>query len=423
MFCIYRPRTSINCTISLPASKSISNRLQVMNFLSGNQSKIDNLSDAGDTLLMQRLLHLVKNNQSNLCDPIELDTANAGTVMRFLTALLAVTPGRWLLTGSERMQQRPVQPLADALISLGTEISYTKENGFPPLLIVGNASLLGGVVKLSAGISSQFISALMMIGPLLKGGLEIELLDEIVSAAYIRMTQELMQQAGANVSTSENVIQITEGSYHKGTGIFTVEPDWSAAAFWYEMAAFDPQAAILLKGLSEKSVQGDSVLPLIFENFGVKSVFIPDGLLLSGSGNPAVSSFSYDFTDCPDLVQAVAVTCAALGIETELNGLKSLRLKETDRIEALKSELTGLGYFISTEGDQIHFWGNSGFGKNKGFPVIKHYDDHRMAMSFAPLALLFGKIYLDDPAVVQKSYPRFWEDLANAGFRLENKAF
>ncbi len=273
--------------------------------------------------------------------------------MRFLTAMLALIPGKWKLTGSERMQQRPLQPLTAALSRLGVEIAFEGRNGYPPLIVTGNPGQKGGMISLDAGISSQFISALMMIGPVLKGGLEIVLEGKIISTPYIRMTQALMQKAGAEVSFTGNKILIPECSYQDVKLNEIEEPDWSAAAFWYQVVALSKDAQILLSGLRKDSVQGDSVLPVIFTELGVQSVFTKEGLEISKSHNPANSNFNYDFTGCPDLAQPVIVCCAALGIKGEFSGLKTLRIKETDRIEAVRTELVKLGVGVEVIDDQI----------------------------------------------------------------------
>lgn len=378
------------------------------------------LSDSSDTVVMQKLLWKISTISSDSEKITEINVGNAGTVMRFLTALLAVTPGKWLITGTERMQQRPVKPLTDALQKLGADMTFTNNPGFPPIMIQGNPHLKGGTVELNAGISSQFISALMMLGPVLKGGIQIELKGDIISASYIRMTQELMQKAGAHVKFGGNAVEIEEGKYNTVDFSAIVEPDWSAAAFWYQVAAFSPDARIFLSGLRSESVQGDSVLPSIYENLGVKSVFTEDGLLLTNSGHPTTGEFDFDFTDCPDLAQALIVSCAALEINGRFTGLKTLRVKETDRIAALKNELSKLGYEIDVVDDQIVLSGNAPVAEAKNTPVVvKCYDDHRMAMSFATLALLRDDICLDEPEVVKKSYPGFWTDMAMAGLILE----
>lgn len=410
----------VNCRINLPLSKSIVNRLLVINRLSGGNTISGFLSDSTDTVVMQKLLDEIEKNEIIGASVTEINVGNAGTVMRFLTALLAVTPGRWFITGTERMQHRPIKQLTDALISLGADLHFTAVAGYPPILINGNPGLKGGFVQLNAGISSQFISALMMLGPVLNGGIEIELKGEIISASYIRMTQALMQKAGAVVNFEGNIITIKDKHYRKFDFTSILEPDWSAAAFWYQVAAFTPDAHILLKGLKKESVQGDSVLPLIYLNLGISSVFTEEGLLLTKAKPPAAREFNYDFTDCPDLAQAVIVTCAALGIKGHFTGLKTLRVKETDRIEALRNELTKLGYGVDVVDNEIFLSGSVFINKHDHSPVIvKCYDDHRMAMSFATLAILRDDICIEEPEVVKKSYPGFWKDMAEAGFILE----
>jgi len=419
MRCISNHHNFIDCKVTLPFSKSIINRLLVIYHLSGGKATDSALTDSSDTVVMQNLL--LKISAKNI-DPdaiTEINVGNAGTVMRFLTAVLAVTPGKWLITGTERMQQRPVKPLTGALQSLGTDLTFTNIPGFPPVRINGNPNLKGGTVQLNAGISSQFISALMMLGPVLKGGIEIELQGDIISGSYIRMTQSLMQKVGVVVNLAENKVKIEEGKYNEFDFSSLVEPDWSAAAFWYQVVAFSPNAQIVLKDLCSESVQGDSVLPAIYENLGVKSVFTDEGLLLTRSELLAVREFNFDFTECPDLAQAVIVTCAALGIKGRFTGMKTLRVKETDRIEALRNELTKLGYGVDVSDDQILLSGTIFNNAHDHNPiVVKCYDDHRVAMSFATLALLRDDICIEEPEVVKKSYPGFWLDMTNAGLVL-----
>ncbi|MEI8048359.1 MAG: 3-phosphoshikimate 1-carboxyvinyltransferase [Bacteroidota bacterium] len=421
MSCITNLHKHIDCQLTLPLSKSIVNRLLVINHIAGNSCPVELISDASDTRTMQLLLREISNKSGKYSTTTEINVGNAGTVMRFLTALLSVTPGKWHITGTERMQQRPIQPLTDALQHLGADLTFGKNSGFPPVNISGNPQLDGGKVQLDAGISSQFISALMMLGPILKGGLTIELIGDIISGSYIRMTQNLMKKCGAGVSFDENRVVIEQRNYRNINFTQLLEPDWSAAAFWYEVAALAPEAKILLKGLREQSVQGDSVLPQIYESLGVNSVFTGEGLLITKSGQPITGEFNYDFTECPDLAQAVIVTCAALGIKGRFSGLKTLRVKETDRIAAIKNELTKLGYHVDIVENRIVTFGKIPQNKDNTPPVVINcYDDHRMAMSFAPLALLHENICLDEPDVVRKSYPDFWKDLEKAGLLLGN---
>lgn len=408
--------------VTLPLSKSIINRLLVINHVSGGKTPTDVITDSSDTIVMKELLDKITTHTVYTGESIEINVGNAGTVMRFLTALLAISPGNWIITGTERMQNRPVKPLTDVLLSLGVDLAFIKKEGYPPISINGSAFMNGGIVKLDAGISSQFISALMMIGPVLKEGIVIELQGEIISGSYIKMTQALMQKAGAEVDFSSNIISVKELKYNTFSFSDLAEPDWSAAAFWYEIVALSESARVFLNGLSPNSVQGDSLLPQIYTHLGVKSVFTKEGLLLSKSENFAFERFDYDFTECPDLAQAVIVTCSALGIKGHFSGLKTLRVKETDRIEALRAELSKLGYLIEVTEDQINVNGkSSAFSSGNQTLVVKCYDDHRMAMAFAPLALIHEKIQLDEPEVVKKSYPGFWKDIIQAGFVIEDK--
>ena len=411
--------SSISCHVTLPLSKSIVNRLLVINQVSGGgfSGKLD--AEAEDIVVLQRMLQRINSEKGNTDSPIEINVGNAGTVMRFLTALLAITPGKWLITGTPRMQQRPIKPLADALQQLGAEISFTDKSGFPPVYVKGNERLNGGSVRVDAAISSQYISALMMIAPVLKGGLNIELQGGITSGAYILMTQALMQKAGINVEFNDNTIRIPEGKYQKFDFIALAEPDWSAAAFWFEIVALSQPAEVFLKGLKVNSVQGDRVLTEIYENLGVTTQFTDEGLLLTKSGNEIAKEFNYDFTECPDLAQAVIVTCAALGVKGRFAGLKTLRIKETDRITALKNELSKLGYSIEVVDNDIVL--NGGIKPLQADPetvIVKCYDDHRMAMAFAPLAIIRSDISIDDPQVVNKSYPGFWRDIEKVGIAI-----
>ena len=409
----------LNCEIILPASKSISNRLLIINFLSGNKTHPSQLSEAADTRTMYDLLEKISRSDITE-DPVILDVKNAGTVMRFLTALLSITPGNWLLTGSERMQQRPVKPLVDALLRLGATISYSNNEGYPPLLIQGNSNLNKHTVSISAGMSSQFISALMMIAPNLPQGLTIDLQGDIISSAYIAMTKALMERAGAGVEFEGNQVTVYIKKYALSESQNRIEPDWSAAAFWYQMVALSAEAEVVLRDLSDNSVQGDAVLPEIFSNLGVKSTFHGNGVTLTKSGKQIVHDFACDFTNCPDLAQAVVVTCAALKINASLTGLKTLRIKETDRIQALQNELLKVGCLISAGEDTIFIKsGDCNIGTPDNFIAIETYDDHRMAMAFAPLALLLDKITICDPGVVSKSYPGFWNDMKIAGFSVD----
>lgn len=378
--------------ITLPSSKSISNRALIIKALSGLPFEIENLSTANDTQILQQLL--ADKNRTTF------DVGHAGTAMRFLTAYLAIQQGEFILTGSERMQQRPITILVDALTTLGADITYLKNEGFPPLKIIGK-TLSGGEITIDGSISSQYISALMMIAPYIKNGLKINFEGQVASKPYLDMTAEMVKDFKAG---------------------FVVEPDWSSASYWYSMVALAKDAEITLLGLKKKSLQGDSVVAEIFEKFGVKTDFIENGIRLTKSSDFGLrtSDFQLNFTNCPDLAQTVAVTSAALNIPSKLTGLSTLRIKETDRIAALQIELTRLGFNVEVDGDDLIVNRHSGKSQqlNHWSSISVHtYDDHRMAMAFAPLSLL-SPITIENPDVVVKSYPNFWEDLKNVGFEL-----
>lgn len=379
--------------ITLPSSKSISNRALIIKALSGLPFEIENLSTANDTQILQQLL--ADKNRTTF------DVGHAGTAMRFLTAYLAIQQGEFILTGSERMQQRPITILVDALTTLGADITYLKNEGFPPLKIIGK-TLSGGEITIDGSISSQYISALMMIAPYIKNGLKINFEGQVASKPYLDMTAEMVKDFKAG---------------------FVVEPDWSSASYWYSMVALAKDAEITLLGLKKKSLQGDSVVAKIYENFGVKTEYFNKGIRLTKNPNFRLrtSDFQLNFTNCPDLAQTVAVTCAALNCAAKLTGLSTLRIKETDRIAALQNELSKLGCAVVVDGDDliIGFLSPNSYHHCESMNLaIKTYDDHRMAMAFAPLALLHP-ITIENPNVVIKSYPNFWEDMKIVGFEME----
>ncbi|MFZ5939461.1 MAG: 3-phosphoshikimate 1-carboxyvinyltransferase [Bacteroidota bacterium] len=397
---------SIQEVIQLPASKSISNRLLIIRALSGSSGELINLADSDDTRLMLEALE---------SDSAGKNTGHAGTAMRFLTAYYSALSCQVTLTGSERMKQRPIGELVGALRSLGAQIQYLENEGYPPLSISGG-KMKGGEVTVNGAISSQFISALLMIGPVLPGGLTLRLEGEVVSGSYIRMTLALMEKFGARVEWTADRIRIGEGAYRMYP--YTVESDWSAAAFWYSIMLLSGDSQIALPFLYAGSLQGDSVLAEMFKPLGIETAFGPEGVILSKTGEEFPEVFTFDFTECPDLVQAVAAALCAKGIRFHFTGTRTLRIKETDRIFALQEELGKLGFllvsnkegsFLSWEGDRL---------PAVNTPVIGTYHDHRMAMAFAPLSLVIPKIIIDDPMVVTKSYPGFWSDLMKAGFRI-----
>lgn len=395
--------------ITLPSSKSISNRTLIIKALSGLPFEIENLSTAIDTQILQQLL--ADKNRTTF------DVGHAGTAMRFLTAYLAIQQGEFVLKGSERMQQRPIKILVDALRTLGADITYLKNEGFPPLKIKGKP-LLGGEITIDGSVSSQYISALMMIAPYLKNGLKINFEGKVTSKPYLDMTAEMMKSPTLTLPEGDGIFSPEGGDKRGG---FVVEPDWSAASYWYSIVALAKDAEITLLGLKKDSLQGDAVVVKIYENFGVKTEYLENGIRLSKT-LPLTTHHSpllFDFTNCPDLAQTVAVTSAALNVPTKLTGLSTLRIKETDRIAALQNELSKLGCRVEVEHDELIIFSNTNAMERQHLP-IKTYDDHRMAMTFAPLALLYP-ITIENPDVVVKSYPNFWEDLKLVGFEVERR--
>jgi len=405
---ISAPINAVKDTIQIPASKSISNRMLIIRSLAHSQVILYNLSESDDTEVLSKSL----DSETDV-----KDVGHAGTSMRFLTAYFATQPGEVIISGSQRMKQRPIGPLVDALKQVGASIEYMETTGCPPLKIKGG-NLTGGNISIDAGISSQFISALMMIAPLLAGGLTIELKGEVVSATYIKMTLSLMNRCGASASFDGKNISIPQGSY--AVDEFRVESDWSGASYWFQVAALLPGSEISLPGLSRESIQGDSSLVQIFESLGVQSDFNEEGLLLRSQKEKLPEHFSYDFTGCPDLVQTCAVTLCALGVPFRFTGTRTLRVKETDRIAALGSELKKVGFLL--QADPAGAWMSWDGSRCTPVhdPVIATYHDHRMAMAFAPLAISLGSIAIEDPGVVSKSYPGYWDDLKKAGFGVGN---
>lgn len=395
----------IATSIQLPSSKSICNRALIIWALSKGCKSIDNLSDCDDTRVMVRALE-------NMPDTI--DIMAAGTAMRFLTAFLSVTEGEHTITGTERMRQRPIKILVDALRSIGADIEYTENEGFPPLKIKGTR-LEGKEITLPGDVSSQYISALMMIGPILKNGLKLKLTGNIISRPYINLTIEIMKEFGGKAEwEKDNVIVIHPQNYKPVP--YYVESDWSAASYWYEIAALSEDACIELPGLFEKSFQGDSKVAELFEQLGVKTEYADKHITLSKSRN-ITERLEYDFVNQPDLAQTFVVTCCMLEIPFRFSGLQSLKIKETDRMAALMNEMKKLGYVISESEGSILEW-NGERCESETTPAIDTYEDHRMAMAFAPAALKLKNIRINNPQVVSKSYPGFWNDLTKAGFNI-----
>lgn len=407
--------SSLQASIQLPASKSISNRALIIHALSRGNSLPTNLSDCDDTQVMIRALAAAPG--------AEIDILAAGTAMRFLTAYLSVTPGTHVITGTQRMRQRPIRILVDALRRLGADITYVGEEGFPPLRINGRP-LQGAEIELAGNVSSQYISALLMIGAVLPGGLKLKLAGDIVSRPYIDLTLRLMHDFGAHACwLGEDCILVQPDGYRDVP--FTVESDWSAASYWYQMVALSGQASaeapisacVQLKGLFAHSYQGDSRGADLFARLGVHTEFTDSGVCLTRQGAP-VRYLNANLVDIPDLAQTFVVTCCFLDIPFRFTGLQSLKIKETDRIAALQTELRKLGYVLHDEQDSILSWDGERCPAEPS-PVIATYEDHRMAMAFAPASLVLPHIRIADPHVVSKSYPGYWDDLRLAGFRVE----
>lgn len=336
----------------------------------------------------------------------------AGTAMRFLTAYLSVSEGTHTITGTKRMQQRPISILVDALRTLGADIEYAGVEGFPPLRISGK-KLTQKEVTLPGNVSSQYISALLMIGPMLENGLDLTLTGDIVSRPYINMTLKLMQEFGARaIWTDENHLRVEAGPY-KPIPYF-VESDWSAASYWYEICALSEDAEICLPGLFRHSLQGDHKVADLFSNLGVETIFNERGVTLKKTA-VKTKRMDYDFVNQPDLAQTFVVTCALLGIPFRFEGLHNLKIKETDRIAALIAEMKKLGYQIEEKENAVLSW-DGNHTETAVAPAIDTYEDHRMAMAFAPACMRIKDLYINSPEVVSKSYPHYWENLTQAGF-------
>ena len=396
----------------LPASKSISNRALIIHALAGGKDLPRNVSDCDDTFVMVRAL-------TQTDDPI--DIMAAGTAMRFLSAYWSVNEGTHTLTGTARMKQRPIGILVNALRTLGAQIEYVETEGYPPLRISGGLHE-GGRLSLPGDVSSQYISALLMIGPVLRKGLELELAGQVISRPYIDLTLKLMKDFGAQAEwTDERHIKVEPQPYRPTP--YYIENDWSAASYWDEMMALTPDkdAEIILTGLFADSAQGDSAVHGLFEPIGVHTEFFcdDDGMpCVKLTKQPiATERLEYDFVNQPDLAQTFVVTCAMLGIPFRFTGLQSLKIKETDRMAALIAEMRKLGYVLEESEGSVLSWNGTRCAPDES-PAIDTYEDHRMAMAFAPAALCNSALRIRNPHVVSKSYPRFWEDLLTAGFRI-----
>ncbi len=463
----------LNASLDLPTSKSLCARALVVNHLCEQPAHLEGLSDCDDTQAILQGLEALRNSEDA---PLRVDIGAAGTAMRFLTALFAATPQLdVVITGSQRMQERPIGALVTTLQAAGADISYVEKEGYPPLHIRGK-QLEGGSLALPSNISSQYVSALLMIAPTMRRGLQLELEGKVASAPYIRMTMQVMKAFGVETKWENNLISIESGqryartqSSHCGgtektaqTASYTIECDWTAASYWYEIVALHPDqtARVLLRGLREASEQGDSICARWFEALGVMTTFTAEGAILEKSikspqvtlecdtstsednelssqtddnfceSNECLSQatchssqavhhsckdappFLLDFTAAPDLAQTFVVTCALLSRPFHFKGLESLRIKETNRIAALIAELQKLGKHIEAIGEGELRYTAQDDSPHAQAITIATYDDHRMALAFAPAALLFPQLSIEHPEVVAKSYPHYWRDLS-----------
>jgi 3-phosphoshikimate 1-carboxyvinyltransferase len=397
---VHPPQKSISAEIKLAASKSECNRALIINALTGFQCALSNVSEARDSQTMLRLLG---------SDSYDADVIDAGTTMRFLTALFAVTNQKKRMTGTPRMCERPIGILVDALRILGADIQYEKTEGYPPLLLNGFQYSGNNEIAMRGDVSSQYISALLLIAPVLPGGITIKLEGEVGSRPYIEMTLNQMAVFGIDYKADweNNTLFVPPVKYKPGP--YDIESDWSGASYWYSIVALAEEAEVELLGLKKDSLQGDSAIADIMSHLGVESIFTERGVLLRKI--PAAASIGWDFTACPDLAQTVAVCCAVKNIPLSMTGIESLKIKETDRVLALQQELHKLGAELR-EIETNHLYKVSRITDwPETTPSIFTYDDHRMAMAFAPVAMQHPVI-IEEPGVVVKSYPGYWTDLA-----------
>ena len=390
-------------TIYLNSSKSESNRLLIIKALSEKEIKIKNLSKANDSVLLKNLLE-----SENL---VVWDAQDAGTSFRFLTSFLAIKKEHVVLSGTERMKQRPVKVLVDALNKIGAEILYLENEGFPPIYVKGKINQVKNKLDIPGDISSQYISSLLLIAPLLEKGIEINIEEPFYSRPYVNMTLNLMNSFGIKSAVKGNKISIKNQEFSSGS--YIVESDWSAASYWYSILSIsDNINNLTLQGLKKKSNQGDSVISELMKSFGVNTQYKEDGIVLTKI-KLDTEEIELDFRDCPDLAQTILVVAAYHKIKLKVSGVESLKIKETDRLVAMKNELKKIGCDFYEEGN---YWILEKRRREIDDELsIDTYKDHRMAMAFAPLASK-KSIIINDPDVVVKSYPTYWEDLKKVGF-------
>lgn len=408
----FKGQRDINAAIHLTGSKSESNRALVIAALSKGLVQVHNLSDAADTVILNRILRDLDGDAAE--ERTLVNVGHAGTAMRFLTAYLSTLPRAFTLTGSGRMQERPIGILVDALKTLGADISYEKNEGYPPLLINGGLKGTASEVTIKGNVSSQYLSALLIIAPTLPAGLSLHIEGGLTSRPYLEMTLNMLGTVGITHRWEEDTIHIPHQEHQAAS--LTVEPDWSAASYWYSIAALADKAVIALPNLQEESLQGDSEIQRIMVSLGVSTARTSNGIELTSVAEQPITEVM-NLKDCPDLAQTIIVCAAAKGLNLSFTGLETLKIKETNRIQALQNELVKIGVTL-TEDNEVYTLNCEGLH----FPeriLISTYDDHRMAMAFAPLSLLIKQIEMEDYQVVEKSYPDFWKDLEKAGFTVE----
>ena len=408
-YLVSKPDRTLKGSIVLPGSKSVANRALIIHALSYSPYPIENLSESDDTRVMEQVF----NSNTNV-----FDIGHAGTAMRFLTAFLAQIVGEWTLTGSERMKQRPIGILVDALNKLGARIEYLENEGFPPLKIYGS-HLKGCILELDGSVSSQYISALLMIAPTLEDGLTLRLKNKITSRPYIEMTLKLMEQFGVKSVWKGNEIRIAEQTYKARP--FSVEADWSGASYWYQMAVMADELDLELIGLTTESLQGDAQIAKWFEQLGIDTVATEKGSKLVKNGKGLPKQLNLNFIENPDVAQTFAVLCVMKQIPFHFAGLETLKIKETNRIVALQDELAKFGAQITEPAHGELSWDGTFQHEKQSVPEIETYHDHRMALAFAPACQVYGPVAILDPMVVTKSYPNYWEDLRKVGFEIVNK--
>ena len=406
---VSKPDKALKGSIVLPGSKSVANRALIIHALSYSPYEIENLSDSDDVRVMNEVI----NSNSNV-----FDIGHAGTAMRFLTAFLAQIVGEWTITGSERMKQRPIGILVDALNKLGARIEYLENEGFPPLKIVGS-HLTGCILELDGSVSSQYISALLMIAPTIEGGLTLRLKNKITSRPYIDMTLKLMEQFGVQSVWKGNEIRIAEQTYKARP--FSVEADWSGASYWYQMAVMADELDLELVGLTTESLQGDAQIAKWFQELGIDTIATEKGSKLVKNGKALPKKLNLNFVENPDVAQTFAVLCVMKQIPFHFTGLETLKIKETNRIAALQDELAKFGARITEPAHGELSWDGTFPLEKQAVPEIATYHDHRMALAFAPACQVYGPVAILDPMVITKSYPNYWEDLKIVGFEVTSR--